>query len=133
MEDVKDITINDMGNTLYFRIRLFDAEKGLDFIDKIADSIKDKQFSVKNYLNDLIPLASLLDVNGVTVVKASLTLKDCYGIIRNPLAIVELGTEIFKFQEVFMKDSVICQQLMQKVGNIWNTSNSESITEQVIF
>lgn len=129
MEDVKDITINDMGNTLYFRIRLFDAEKGLDFIDKIAESIKDKKFSVKNYLNDLIPLASLLDVNGVTVVKASLTLKDCYGIIRNPLAIVELGTEIFKFQEVFMKDSVICQQLMQKVGNIWNTSNSESITE----
>ena len=129
MEDVKDITINDMGNTLYFRIRLFDAEKGLDFIDKIAESIKDKKFSVKNYLNDLIPLASLLDVNGVTVVKASLTLKDCYGIIRNPLAIVELGTEIFKFQEVFMKDSVICRQLMQKVGNIWNTSNSESITE----
>lgn len=129
MEDVKDITINDMGNTLYFRIRLFDAEKGLDFIDKIAESIKDKKFSVKNYLNDLIPLASLLDVNGVTVVKASLTLKDCYGIIRNPLAIVELGTEIFKFQEVFMKDSVICQQLMQKVGNIWNTGNSESITE----
>lgn len=129
MEDVKDITINDMGNTLYFRIRLFDAEKGLDFIDKIAESIKDKKFSVKNYLNDLIPLASLLDVNGVTVVKVSLTLKDCYGIIRNPLAIVELGTEIFKFQEVFMKDSVICQQLMQKVGNIWNTSNSESITE----
>lgn len=129
MEDVKDITINDMGNTLYFRIRLFDAEKGLDFIDKIAESIKDKKFSVKNYLNDLIPLASLLDVNGVTVVKVSLTLKDCYGIIRNPLAIVELGTEIFKFQEVFMKDSVICQQLMQKVGNIWNTNNSESITE----
>ena len=129
MEDVKDITINDMGNTLYFRIRLFDAEKGLDFIDKIAESIKDKKFSVKNYLNDLIPLASLLDVNGVTVVKASLTLKDCYGIIRNPLAIVELGTEIFKFQEVFMKASVICQQLMHKVGNIWNTSNSESITE----
>lgn len=129
MEDVKDITINDMGNTLYFRIRLFDAEKGLDFIDKIAESIKDKKFSVKNYLNDLIPLASLLDVNGVTVVKASLTLKDCYGIIRNPLAIVELGTEIFKFQEVFMKDSVICQRLMQKVGNIWNTGNSESITE----
>lgn len=129
MEDVKDITIKDMGNTLYFRIRLFDAEKGLDFIDKIAESIKDKKFSVKNYLNDLIPLASLLDVNGVTVVKVSLTLKDCYGIIRNPLAIVELGTEIFKFQEVFMKDSVICQQLMQKVGNIWNTGNSESVTE----
>lgn len=129
MEDVKNITINDMGNTVYFRIRLFDAEKGLDFIDKIAESIKDKKFSVKNYLNDLIPLASLLDVNGVTVVKESLTLKDCYGIIRNPLAIVELGTEIFKFQEVFIKDSAICQQLMQKVGNIWNTSNSGSTTE----
>lgn len=129
MEDVKNITINDMGNSVYFRIRLFDAEKGLDFIDKIAESIKDKKFSVKDYLADLIPLASLLDANGVTVVKESLTLKDCYGVIRNPLAIVELGAEIFKFQEVFMKDSEICRKLMQKVDNIWNTGSSESITE----
>lgn len=127
MSHTKDITIKDMNNQLRFRIRLFGAEEGLDFLDKVIDAYKGG-LSIKPFLGDLLPLASMLDVAGKQVVKDSLTPEDCYALMQNPLAIIELGVEILKFQEVFMKDSKVFQGLMGKVGNIWNTPTSESAT-----
>ena len=81
--------------------------------------------SVKPFLDDLLPLASLLDGDGREVVTPSLTRKDCYSIFQNPLSILELGMEIFKFQEVFLKNSEVFRGLEKSLGNIWNTTASE--------
>jgi hypothetical protein len=125
MESTKNIIIKDMDNKMHFRIRLFDCEKGLDFIDNLISRIKsDSVMSVKPYLDDLLPLAALLDNNGREVVAPSLTKEECYSIFQNPLSILELGMEIFKFQEVFLKNSEAFRGLEKTLGSIWNTKVS---------
>lgn len=121
MENQKTITIKDMDNKLHFRIRLFDAEKGLDFIDNYLAQSKEGKVSVKPYLNDLLPLASMLDTNGHQIVKEGLTLQDCYGFFQNPLSVIELGIEILKFQQVFMQNSEMFQPLTTMLSGMWNT------------
>ncbi len=115
----KDIVIDDMGNKHHFRIKLFDAEKGLDFVDLYLNTMKNiqgaSQVSIKPFLKDLIPLAALMDVNGSQVVNSQLDLPTCYSIFQNPLSILELGLEIMKFQEVFIKSSKAFQPLMNKL------------------
>lgn len=126
MESSKKIKIKDFDNEFNFRINLFTAEKGLDFIDSVVGRIKG-ELSIKPYIDDLLPLADLLDGQG-NVVKSGLTRQDCLAMFQNPLSIIELSVEIFKFQEVFLKDSEIFQPLISTVKGIWNTKVSESQT-----
>lgn len=127
MENIKNIVIKDLDTEFHFRIRLFGVEDGLNFIDK-AIGLAKNDLSIKPFLADLLPLVSMLDTTGKTVVKESLTTQDCYSLFKNPLSVIDLGFEVLKFQQVFMKDSKICQELMGKVPNIWNTKTLESIT-----
>lgn len=127
MESTKKIKIQDLENTFYFQIQLFDAERGLDFLDNIAGRLKGG-LSIKPYIDDLLPLASMLDSNGEKIVQETVTRKDCYSIFQNPLSIINLCIEIFKFQEVFLKDSEIFLQLKNNLGSIWNTKISGSVT-----
>ncbi len=124
-KSTKDITIKDMDNTLHIRISLFDAEKGLDFIDNALGKIRDKStLSIKPFLDDLLPLAALLDSTGSAVVNPSLNREACYALFQNPLTILELGIEILKFQEVFLKSSAAFQELSGAVRAIWSTKSS---------
>lgn len=126
MESTKNIVIKDIDNKMHFRISLFDCEKGLDFVDNLLGRINaDSLNSVKPFLDDLLPLAALLDNNGREVVTPSLSRQDCYSIFQNPLSILELGIEIFKFQEVFLKNSEAFRGLEKILGNIWNLKVSE--------
>lgn len=125
MERSKDIIINDLGNDIHIRINLFGVEKGLDFVDTLAKVIKAKDFSIKLFLDDLLPLASMLDTNGAQVVIPSLTRKDCYGLFQNPLSILDLGAEILEFQMVFLESSKLFRPLAEELRNILNTKNLE--------
>lgn len=121
MENIKDIVIDDLDNKIHFRIRLFDAEKGLDFVESVGKLAKDGNFSIKAVLDDLLPLVSLLDTNGDKIVRERLTRQDCYGIFQNPLSIIELGFEVFNFQMVFMKNSKIFRPFAGHLENMLNT------------
>lgn len=121
MENVKNIVIEDFDNKINLRIRLFDAEKGLDFVESVSKLVKSGDFSIKALLDDLLPLASLLDTNGDRVVKEGLTRKDCYGIFQNPLSIVDLGLEVFNFQMVFIKSSKAFRPLIGPLESMLNT------------
>lgn len=121
MENIKNIVIEDFDNKINLRIRLFDAEKGLDFVESVSKLVKSGEFSIKALLDDLLPLASLLDTNGDRVVKEGLTRKDCYGIFQNPLSIVDLGLEVFNFQMVFIKNSKAFRPLIGPLENMLNT------------
>lgn len=132
MESSKDIQIKDMDNNFRFRIHLFTAEKGLDFIDAAAGRIK-TGLSIKPFLDDLLPLISLLDATGTKVVKEGMTKEDCFSMFQNPLTIIELGFEVFKFQEVFLKSSETFRPLIGALTNIWNTKTSGSATPSAIF
>lgn len=125
MERSKDIIIDDLGNDIHIRINLFGVEKGLDFVDTLAKVIKAKDFSIKLFLDDLLPLASMLDTNGAQVVIPSLTRKDCYGLFQNPLSILDLGAEILEFQMVFLESSKLFRPLAEELRNILNTKNLE--------
>lgn len=121
----KTIVIKDMENTLHIRISLFDAEKGLDFIDNALGKIRgNSSISVKPFLDDLLPLAALLDSTGATVVHPSLNRQLCYTLFQNPLTILELGIEILKFQEVFLQSSAAFQELSGALRAIWSTKSS---------
>lgn len=125
MSNCKKVEIKDMENTLYFNIHLFGVEEGLDFVDKLAQTMQSKNFSVKPYLKDLLPLADLMDARGNEVVKTGISLEDCYDVFKNPLAVLELGASILEFQKVFMKNSVLFQPLMLMLENIWSIKSSE--------
>lgn len=121
----KTIVIKDMENTLHIRISLFDAEKGLDFIDNALGKIRgNSSISVKPFLDDLLPLAALLDSTGATVVHPSLNRQLCYTLFQNPLTILELGIEILKFQEVFLQSSAAFRELSGALRAIWSTKSS---------
>lgn len=120
MEKSKDIIIKDLGNEIHIRIGLFGVEKGLDFVDTLAQVMRTKDFSIKLFLDDLLPLAALLDINGSQVVMPSLTRKDCYGLFQNPLSILDLAAQILEFQMVFLEDSESFRPLAGQLRGILN-------------
>ena len=104
METIKKITIKDLdGQKLTFSVRLFDALDGIDFVDRYVSS-KDK--SIKPFLTDLLPLATLLDASGQTAVD-TMSLEKVNTYFQNPLAVIELGLAILEHQKVFMKESEV--------------------------
>lgn len=129
MENTKKICINDMGNKLYFKLHLFDVERGLDLADKLAGNLIAKNIKIRELLGELLPLVDMLDAKGDKVVKEGLSVSDCNSIFQNPLAVIELGAEVLKFQQVFIQNSALFQPLMKTLGNIWNTKTSELATE----
>lgn len=128
MENTKKICINDMGNKLYFKLHLFDVERGLDLADKLAGNLIAKNIKIRELLGELLPLVDMLDAKGDKVVKEGLSVSDCNSIIQNPLAVIELGAEVLKFQQVFIQNSALFQPLMKTLGNIWNIKTSELAT-----
>ena len=128
MENTKKICINDMGNKLYFKLHLFDVERGLDLADKLAGNLIAKNIKIRELLGELLPLVDMLDAKGDKVVKEGLRVSDCNSIFQNPLAVIELGAEVLKFQQVFIQNSALFQPLMKTLGNIWNTKTSELAT-----
>lgn len=128
MENTKKICINDMGNKLYFKLHLFDVERGLDLADKLAGNLIAKNIRIRELLGELLPLVDMLDAKGDKVVKEGLSVSDCNSIFQNPLAVIELGAEVLKFQQVFIQNSALFQPLMKTLGNIWNTKTSELAT-----
>ena len=128
MENTKKICINDMGNKLYFKLHLFDVERGLDLADKLAGNLIAKNIKIRELLGELLPLVEMLDAKGDKVVKEGLSVSDCNSIFQNPLAVIELGAEVLKFQQVFIQNSALFQPLMKTLGNIWNTKTSELAT-----
>lgn len=128
MENTKKICINDMGNKLYFKLHLFDVERGLDLADKLAGNLIAKNIKISELLGELLPLVDMLDAKGDKVVKEGLSVSDCNSIFQNPLAVIELGAEVLKFQQVFIQNSALFQPLMKTLGNIWNTKTSELAT-----
>lgn len=129
MENSKKIVIEDFENKVNLSIRLFDAEKGLDFVEKVAKLARNNEFSIKTLLDDLLPLVSLLDTHGDKVVKENLTRQDCYGLFQNPLSIIDLGMEVFEFQMVFIKNSKAFRPLAKHLENIFNIMTLESETK----
>lgn len=104
METIKKITIKDLdGQKLTFSVRLFDALDGIDFVDRYVSS-KDK--SIKPFLADLLPLATLLDASGQNAVD-TMSLEKANTYFQNPLAVIELGLAILEHQKVFMKESEV--------------------------
>lgn len=125
MEKTKKICINDMDNKLWFKIRLFGVDEGLDFTDKLGESLMTKNIKVRNFLGELLPLVEVLDAKGEKTVKEGLTVSDCNSIFQNPLAVIELGAEVLKFQQVFIQNSALFRPLLKVLQNIWNTKTSE--------
>lgn len=104
METIKKITIKDLDEQkLTFSVRLFDALDGIDFVDRYVSS-KDK--SIKPFLTDLLPLATLLDASGQTAVD-TMSLEKVNTYFQNPLAVIELGLAILEHQKVFMRESEV--------------------------
>ena len=126
----KIIKITDLGNTLYFKIRLFNAMEGLDFMDNVLSARTKGFMSIKPVLNELLKLCIPMDAEtGTKPVMNNFALPEANVMFQNPLAIIELGLEIFQFQEVFTKDSVIFQNFYNTAKNLFNTKASESQTE----
>lgn len=122
MENTKNIVIDDLGKEVHLRISLFNAERGLDFVDNLFQKVRTKEgFSIKDVLDDLLPLVSLLDANGDKVVKEGLSRQDCYSIFENPLSIVDLGMEVFNFQLVFMENSKVFRPYAKALQDMFNT------------
>lgn len=109
MEKTKKVTVKDFdGKTQRFLIRLFDVDKGLDFIDRYITS---ENKSIKPFLADLLPLATLLDATGVNEVDV-MSLEKAKVYFENPFAVIELGLEILEHQKVFMKESEVFQPFL---------------------
>ena len=122
MENTKNIVIDDLGKEVHLRISLFNAERGLDFVDNLFHKVRTKEgFSIKDVLDDLLPLVSLLDANGDKVMKEGLSRQDCYSIFENPLSIVDLGMEVFNFQLVFMENSKVFRPYAKALKDMFNT------------
>lgn len=121
---VKKVQIKDMDDVKHFQIRLFNAMDGLDFIDRFVGQINAKEHSVKPFLKDLLPLATLMDVNGVTPVQ-EMSLESASAVFKSPIAILELGVKVLEHQEVFLKNSENFQSLMGQLKKQFGTKSSE--------
>lgn len=112
MQKVIKAEIKDLEGVKHFSIRLFEVMEGLDFIDRFVGS---KDRSIKNYLSDLLPLATLLDANGQETVDV-MSLEKAKTYFQNPLAVIELAMAVFEHQKVFMKESKVFQPYLAALG-----------------
>lgn len=121
MQKTNIITIKDLDKELKFKITLFGALEGLDFFDKATNILANKNsLSIKPFLNDLLPLAFLMDEKGINEIQ-KMDLKSIGVLVENPLTILELAIEIFKFQEVFTKGSSLFRPLIEIVKQLYST------------
>lgn len=122
IQESKTISIKDLENTINFRIKLFSALEGLDFLDEVLKTFNsNNNFSIKPYLSDLLKLACPLDDKGNPMFENNFNLELAGSILRSPLSILELGMKVFEFQMVFMRSSEQFQSLTQKVENLFHT------------
>lgn len=129
MEKIKKVTVKDLdGQKLSFSIRLFGALDGLDFVDRYVTS-KDK--SIKPFLADLLPLATLLDTTGMQPVD-TMSLEKVNTYFQNPLAVIELGLAILEHQKVFMKESEVFRPFLDILEKMSTFKNSGSQTPSAI-
>ena len=124
MEKIKTVEIQDLEKKLKFRIRLFKAGDGLDFMDKLAALFRNNStFSLKFYIRDLLPLATMI-VEGQDE-GIQMTLEKAETMIESPLAIIDLAREILAFQMVFTKNSATFQVLPNSLQNVFQLKTSE--------
>ena len=124
MEKTKIVEIQDLNKVLKFRIRLFKAGEGLDFMDKLVTLFSDKlQFSIKPYLRDLLPLATMIVEDGSDGVQMSL--EKAISMFESPLAIIDLAKEILELQQVFTENSVVFRLLPNGLQNVFQPKTSE--------
>ncbi len=124
MDKEKIVCIDDMGNKMKFKIVLFDAISGLDFMDKFIKVASSKEdISIKPFLSDLLPLSYSLDDNNNIV--QQLSLETAGVLFQSPVSIIELGLEILDLQQVFIKNSAKFQMLMKPLQNLFPVKTSE--------
>lgn len=131
MEKEKIIKINDMGTDKYFKVRLFSALEGLDFFDRVLSLLeKDKTLSVRPFLGDLLNVCAAMDGTGerILIPFGSLNVEQACNLLENPIAVLELGTEILQHQQVFTKDSELFRKLTKTPLGGSVSRNSESRT-----
>lgn len=114
MQKVIKVQIKDFENTVHFQIRLFDVMEGLDFIDR---HMVTKDRSIKAFLKDLLPLATLLNTQGTEPV-AVMSVETVSSYFQNPLAVLELGIKILEHQMVFMKESEIFREYAEAAAKL---------------
>lgn len=123
LEKEKIVEIQDLERKLKFRIKLFGVMEGLDFIDHFAGGISNNKLEIRPYLNDLLPLAVQLGVDGVPT-GISLNLETASAIFENPLAVLDLATEILSFQMVFLTSSPKFQPFANRVQLVLDSMTS---------
>lgn len=132
---IKHVKIKDGGNVKEFTVRLFGALEGIDFIDKflgdMAQFIKGganiQGLSIRKFMADLLPLATLVGPDGQPVDTMSMDKLDNY--FENPLAPIELAMKILEHQMVFTNESEVFQQFKNTVQNMSTTKTSDSVTQ----
>lgn len=122
MEKEKIVEIQDLDNKIKFKIKLFSPLKGIKFFDTFIATIGDK-FSIEPLLKDLLPLATQLTEDGRPVNTLSIETADV--LFQNPLAILDLGIEIFNFQQVFFESSPRFRPFASKLQNMLTAMNLE--------
>lgn len=120
MEKEKIVEIQDLDNKLKFKIKLFSPVKGIRFFDTLMESM-DGKFSIEPLLKDLLPLATQLSEDGRPI--NTLSLEQVDAIFQNPLAVMDLGIEIFNLQQVFMTSSPRFRPFASKVQNLLAVAN----------
>lgn len=133
MKKTNIVKIKDLSGDKFFMVRAMNVLEGIELMDKIAGSVQDwssgKHISIKDYLNDLIPLAMPMDANGVKVVwDGKFTLNDACGMFENPVALMELAKEVLTIQQGFFEQYPLFQQLMNQAKGLFNTQSSELTT-----
>lgn len=122
MEKEKIVEIQDLDNKLKFKIKLFSPLQGIRFFDTFIASM-DGKFSIEPLLKDLLPLATQLTADGKEFMPLDINSAD--KLFQNPLAIMDLGIEIFNFQSVFMESSPRFRPFASKVQNVLALANLE--------
>lgn len=134
MQKTKIVKIQDLDNVRYFKIRAMGVVEGLDMLDKIAGAAQDvmqgRKVSIKDFLPDLIPLAVPMDAEGKKVVwDGAYTLNDAVSSFENPIALLQLATEVLEFQQGFLEGYEVFQKLTKKAKDLSATLSSASETK----
>ena len=133
MQKTKIVKIQDLENVRYFKIRAMGVVEGLDMIDKIAGAAQDvmqgRKVSIKDFLPELIPLAAPMDAEGKKVTITDYTLDDALNEFENPIALLQLATEVLEFQQGFLEEYEVFRNLTKKAKDLSAILNSVSETK----
>ena len=133
MQKTKIVKIQDLENVRYFKIRAMGVVEGLDMIDKIAGAAQDvmqgRKVSIKDFLPELIPLAAPMDAEGKKVTITDYTIDDALNEFENPIALLQLATEVLEFQQGFLEGYEAFRKLTKKAKDLSATLNSASETK----